>query len=232
VLFVGAFGYGVWRFVVDFGASQAGAHRLAPALAADSGLFGLFAAHHSLMARTWAKRRFARHLPASLERPIYVWVASALFILLCAAWQPLPGLAWRATGLPALLSLGLQALGALMLCGAVQSLDVRSFVGIGAPPGAPHRDPGPRTPAEDPRATEVWCRGPYRWVRHPIYLGTLLLMGAMPTITADRLALTLFVAAYAVLAIPWEERTLVERHGEAYAAYRRRVRWRLLPGVY
>lgn len=230
MLFVAAFAYGAWRYVVDFGASRAGGHRVAPALAADGGLFALFAAHHSLMARTWAKRRLARHLPASLERAIYVWVASALFILLCAAWRPLPGLAWRATGLPALLGLGLQALGVLVLGGAVRSLDVRSFVGVGAPPGA--RDPGPRPPADVRSATEIWSRGPYRWVRHPIYLATLLLMGAMPTMTADRLALALFVTAYAVVAIPWEERTLVERHGEAYEAYRRRVRWRLLPGVY
>jgi len=117
-------------FVVDFGASHAGVRRLGPALAVDSGLFGLFAAHHSLMARTWAKRGSPDSCRPSLERAIYVWVASALFILLCAAWQPLPGLAWRATGLAALVALGLQALGALMLCGAARSLDVRSLVGI------------------------------------------------------------------------------------------------------
>jgi protein-S-isoprenylcysteine O-methyltransferase Ste14 len=38
--------------------------------------------------------------------------------------------------------------------------------------------------------------------------------------------------AYLALAIPWEERALVRTFGSEYEAYRRKTRWRMLPGVY
>ena len=38
--------------------------------------------------------------------------------------------------------------------------------------------------------------------------------------------------AYLVMAIPFEERSLIEHFGDAYRTYRRQVRWRMVPGVY
>jgi protein-S-isoprenylcysteine O-methyltransferase Ste14 len=35
-----------------------------------------------------------------------------------------------------------------------------------------------------------------------------------------------------VLAVPFEERGLVETFGPEYASYRERVRWRMIPGIY
>ncbi len=58
--------------------------------------------------------------------------------------------------------------------------------------------------------------GPYRWVRHPIYLGWLLLVFGVPHMTATRLAFAAISSAYLVVAIPFEERSLVE-------TFRRRV---------
>jgi protein-S-isoprenylcysteine O-methyltransferase Ste14 len=75
--------------------------------------------------------------------------------------------------------------------------------------------------------------GPYRWVRHPGYAA------AIPAAVASGLALGSWIsAAVGALGVPlilWrmvgEERTLrAELPG--YAGYARRVRWRLLPGVW
>jgi protein-S-isoprenylcysteine O-methyltransferase Ste14 len=38
--------------------------------------------------------------------------------------------------------------------------------------------------------------------------------------------------AYVALAIPWEERSLLDTFGPAYESYRREVRWRMIPGIY
>ena len=50
--------------------------------------------------------------------------------------------------------------------------------------------------------------------------------------TYSRLLFAVVSTAYLVAAIPWEEASLVEAFGEKYLAYQRRVRSRLLPGVW
>lgn len=69
-------------------------------------------------------------------------------------------------------------------------------------------------------------RGPYRWIRHPGYLGSLLALNgiAMASGNLAVLATSLLatVAAYAYR-IRVEDEMLVEAFGEAYAAYRREV---------
>ena len=48
-------------------------------------LFSVFAMHHSVMARTGAKAWITRMLPPRLERTVYVWIASVLFLASPAA---------------------------------------------------------------------------------------------------------------------------------------------------
>jgi protein-S-isoprenylcysteine O-methyltransferase Ste14 len=74
--------------------------------------------------------------------------------------------------------------------------------------------------------------GPFRWVRHPIYLGWILMVFGTPTMTANRALFAVISTLYLILAIPWEERSLVADHGDRYRDYQRQVRWRLLPGVW
>jgi protein-S-isoprenylcysteine O-methyltransferase Ste14 len=50
--------------------------------------------------------------------------------------------------------------------------------------------------------------------------------------TGDRLAFAVLTSAYLVIAIPWEERSLVRSWGDEYRRYQRRVRWRLIPFIY
>ena len=50
--------------------------------------------------------------------------------------------------------------------------------------------------------------------------------------TATRASFAVISTAYLALAIPWEERGLIETFGADYQAYRTKVRWRMLPGVY
>ena len=69
-------------------------------------------------------------------------------------------------------------------------------------------------------------RGPYRWVRHPGYLGSLLSLnglaaasGSLAVLTAS-LAATLAAYAYRIRV---EDDMLIQRFGDAYARYRREV---------
>lgn len=81
----------------------------------------------------------------------------------------------------------------------------------------------------DQRVSE---RGPYRWVRHPSYTGSLLtITGILLCCTnlLSLLAVALPVAGY-VYRIRVEERALVALLGDAYRAYMQKTR-RLIPFV-
>jgi protein-S-isoprenylcysteine O-methyltransferase Ste14 len=79
------------------------------------------------------------------------------------------------------------------------------------------------------------CRdGVYRYVRHPIYSGFLLVfLGHQVAFVsvAGVLVWGLFVLTFIRVRIDVEERMLVERFGERYIGYRDQT-WRLLPGIY
>src|SRR5690606_8770952 len=65
--------------------------------------------------------------------------------------------------------------------------------------------------------------GPYRHVRHPLYVGWLTAFWATPTMSLAHLLFALGMTAYILIAIGYEERDLLDFHGESYADYRRTV---------
>lgn len=218
LLFVGALLYFVfcyaWRFTEAAGASFA-------AIPIDILLFTIFAAHHSLFARTGLKSAVLRLARPELERSIYVWIASLLFIGVCAAWRPVPGLLWHLEGAAAWGFRTAQFIAMLFAVASAKRLDVLSLAGL-------RQTLRPDAPAP----TALDDRGPYRLVRHPIYLGWFVLVWSAPLMNGTRAVFAAVSCVYLVLAIPFEERDLRRTFGHAYADYARRVRWRVLPGVY
>ena len=82
--------------------------------------------------------------------------------------------------------------------------------------------PGQFGATPTPRGEALIRRGPYRWVRHPMYAASLLLI--WPTVLSHRSALSLAIgAAVTLVVIPRildEERQLREAYPE-YAEYAR-----------
>lgn len=66
-------------------------------------------------------------------------------------------------------------------------------------------------------------KGPYRWVRHPLYSCVLLLFWCTPDVTADRLLLDMLWTSWICIATVLEERDLVAVFGDAYRDYQRKV---------
>ena len=71
--------------------------------------------------------------------------------------------------------------------------------------------------------------GPYRYVRHPLYVGWLMVFWSAPVMTSAHLVFALATTAYILIAIQFEERDLESFHSE-YAEYRRQVPM-LVPSV-
>jgi protein-S-isoprenylcysteine O-methyltransferase Ste14 len=67
--------------------------------------------------------------------------------------------------------------------------------------------------------------GAFRYVRHPLYLGSVLFYVGLAASTASlaALALTTLIFVFYDRIAAWEEHWLEARHGEAYRAYRSRT---------
>jgi protein-S-isoprenylcysteine O-methyltransferase Ste14 len=181
-------------------------------------LFTVFAVHHSIMARTGAKAWITRLVAPDLERSVYVWIASVLFLAVCWLWQPLPGVLWDANGLLAWALSGVQLIGVVLTLRSARIVGVWELAGVKQP--------------DLTRPIEFRAAGPFAIVRHPIYLGWVLMVFATPLMTTSRLEFAIVSTAYLIAAIPFEEASLLEAFPEKYAAYQRQMRWRLIPGLW
>jgi protein-S-isoprenylcysteine O-methyltransferase Ste14 len=215
VLFVVSLMYCAWWYTVALAAPMPGPAW--PALAFDACLITTFALHHSLFAREGIKTRVARALSPRLVRTLYVWIASVLLILVCWWWQPVGGVAFRSSGAIAALHVTVQLCGVWLIVQAVRGIDALELAGIRP---------------EGERAGALQTTGVYGWVRHPLYSGWVLVAFGAAQMTGDRLAFAAITTTYLLLAMPWEERSLMRSFGDAYARYARAVRWRIIPFIY
>src|SRR5262245_34423832 len=186
------------------------------ALAIDLGLLALFAVQHSVMARPVFKRWFTRCVPESAERSTYVLASSLALIALFVFWQPLGGMIWNIDS-PALRTslYSLYAAGWLLVLVATFLINHFDLFGL--------RQVWLQLMEKPYRPLKFTMPGPYRLVRHPLYVGWLLAFWATPTMSATHLFFAVVTTLYILIAIRLEERDLVEFHGERYAEYRRSV---------
>jgi protein-S-isoprenylcysteine O-methyltransferase Ste14 len=180
---------------------------LTRAIAIDAGLLALFAVQHSIMARRWFKERWTRVVPQPVERSTYVtfW-----------QWRPLGGLVWSIEG-----QVGRLALFALFGFGwglvLVSTFLINHFDLFGL------RQVWHFLRGRPSAGLRFHTPGPYRLVRHPLYVGWFFAFWMTPTMTLAHLLFAVLTTAYILVAIQFEERDLVHEHGSLYEAYRRQV---------
>lgn len=203
-----------WTYVVVFAADLP--YQGGTAVLIDTLLFSCFALHHTVTAREAIKTRIAALIPAALVRSLYVWIASLLLLAVDLLWQPIGGHLYRVPWPMAALFLLVQLAGVWWTVRGTRAIDPLELAGI----------------RERAAATDLQVDGPYGVVRHPLYLGWLLMVWGTAEMTGDRLAFAAVSTAYLVVAIPFEERSLVRLFGARYQHYRERVRWRMLPFIY
>jgi protein-S-isoprenylcysteine O-methyltransferase Ste14 len=195
---------------------------LPSAVAIDGLLLTVFAVQHSVMARRWFKERWTQIVPWAIERSTFVLLASLALLLLFWQWRPIGIEIWTIEN-PALQGAiwSLFAMGwitVLIVTFLINHFDLFGLRQVWLPlVGKPYERVSFRTPL------------PYRFVRHPLYLGFLFAFWMTPTMTLAHLVFAGATTAYILLAIQFEERDLVHEHGIAYEHYRRSVPM-LIPG--
>jgi protein-S-isoprenylcysteine O-methyltransferase Ste14 len=186
------------------------------ALLIDLGLLGVFAIQHSLMARPFFKRWFTRLIPEPAERSTYVLFSSLALIALFAYWQPLGGIVWNvddAVGRAILYTLfGFGWTLVLVSTFLINHFDLfglrQIWLQLRAVPYVPLKFGTP---------------GPYRLVRHPLYVGWFFAFWATPVMSITHLVFAVATTAYILIAIQLEERDLIDALGDDYRRYRERV---------
>jgi methanethiol S-methyltransferase len=185
------------------------------AVTIDLLLLLLFAAQHSVMARPWFKRRWTRLVPVPAERATYVLCANLLLVLLFWQWRPVVGTVWHLSGPAAGVLAGVYAAGWAVAVGSTFMINHLDLFGLRQAylyaRGAAYRPPP---------FTE---RALYRWVRHPLMTGFVIVFWAAPVMTAGHLLFAAAATGYILVGITFEERDAGRDLGEAYRAYQGRV---------
>jgi protein-S-isoprenylcysteine O-methyltransferase Ste14 len=216
--FLATFLYAV-GFLGNFGVPKSiDSGRVAPfgeALLVNGTLLGLFAVQHSLMARQWFKEAWTRIVPASVERSTYVLFSSLALFLLFWKWEPMGGVVWNVENQFGRAALGtLFALGWLLVLVATFLIDHFELFGL--------RQVWYRLLGRELKPAKFRTPWLYRYVRHPLYVGWLMVFWSAAHMTAAHLVFAIATTVYILMAIQLEEQDLMRIHKE-YAQYRREV---------
>ncbi len=176
----------------------------------------LFALQHTVMARQGFKSWLTRYIPTAVERSTYVLLSSLVLMLMFWLWQPMPVPIWtvEASLLRVIVSAIFWLGWGLVL---VATLLISHFELFGL------RQAIDRYRNAVPRAHAFKTPWLYKRVRHPLYLGFLIVFWATPDMSAGRLLFALGMSAYLFIGAHFEERDLVALFGQQYRCYQKSV---------
>ena len=186
------------------------------ALGVNLALLSLFAVQHSVMARPGFKKIWTKLVPEPVERSTYVLFSSVALIVMFYYWQPMGVTIWSVTD-PVVQTILYSLFGFGWCLVLVSTFLINHFDLFGLRQvflflvGKPYTNLTFGTP------------GPYRLVRHPLYLGWFFAFWATPTMTVAHLFFAVVTTVYILVAIQLEEKDLVDSLGEPYARYRKSV---------
>jgi protein-S-isoprenylcysteine O-methyltransferase Ste14 len=224
LLFFGTFLYAlgwVGNLVVPKSIDSAPTMPFGQALLIDLLLLGVFAIQHSVMARKGFKDFWTKLVPQVAERSTYVLASSLAMIVMFYYWQPLGGVVWQVEQPVAkMILMGMFGFGWLLVLVTTFLINHFDLFGL--------RQVWLHLLGKDYTPLAFTTPGPYRLVRHPLYVGWLFAFWSAPVMTVTHLVFAVTTTAYILIAIQLEERDLLRDHAE-YHDYRRRVPM-LIPG--
>jgi len=181
----------------------------------DAALSLAFFLQHSGMVRRRFRARLAPVIPDRYQGAFYTIASGLVLALVALLWQRSGIYLLQLQGLPLWIARSCTALAlAFFVWGAIA---LRPFDPLGLAPIRAHLQGKPY------QSVPFIVRGPYRWVRHPLYSSILLLFWSTPELTADRLLFNLLWTGWIIAGTVLEEKDLTAQFGDAYRNYQQKV---------
>lgn len=196
---------------------------LAQALIINALILGLFAVQHSVMARPGFKAVWTKIVPKPAERSTYVLLSSLIMILLFWQWRPMGGDIWNVQAQGGRMALfGLYGFGWVMVLVATFLINHFDLFGL--------RQVWLYFRDKEYTHLRFGTPGPYKLVRHPLYVGWITVFWATPHMTMGHLFFAIMCTGYILVAIQLEERDLMSFHPDDYGNYKASTPM-LIPGL-
>ena len=202
--------------IAPYSLSSIEAGNIYSALFINTFLVFMFALQHTIMARRSFKQRWTQIIPEHLERATFVLLAGIFMALIMGCWQTLPGVVWSIENEYARLALLACAFAGVIYV-LITSLVTNHFELFGIRQAWLYATGKPYTPLEFQRH---WV---YRYSRHPMMLGLLVVIWSTADMSVTRLVLSVLLTAYLFIGIQFEERGLVQDFGDKYREYKKEI---------
>ena len=185
------------------------------ALLIDAFLSIIFFLQHSILVRRGFKQWLGKFMPDVYHNAFYGLTSGLALFLALIFWQKSPTLIARADEIIFWLFRALFCLCWVGIFWGVKSLG--SVDALGVKPMMRYisnrRD----------KPQQITAKGPYRWVRHPLYLFTIVIIWSCPVLTLDRLLFNILWTVWIVIGTYLEDRDLHREFGSQYLEYSSRV---------
>lgn len=182
----------------------------------DACLSVIFFAQHSVMARSAFQKRLSRYVHPDLHGAVFTICTGIPLLAATLLWQKTDQTIVSINSISRTIMHLVFFLGFAGFHWGVKSLGTFDIFGV----GPITRRLKNETP---PPSLPFTVRGPYCYVRHPLYLGTLMMIWSCPNLTTDRLMHNVLWTAWIVVGSILEERELRKTFGENYSDYQKKV---------
>jgi methanethiol S-methyltransferase len=183
-------------------------------LAWDGLLSIAFFVAHSGMIRRFRAGAYS-FIPVYYRGALFAILSGVLLTTLAVLWQPSTVLLYQVQGFPRWIARGFFFLGIAGMTWTMFVMGLPLLFGLTALKD--HLD------GRLPQPCQFMVRGPYLWVRHPVYLAHILMIWSFPDLTADRLLFNVLWTMWICVGAVFEERDLISDFGQAYRDYQHEV---------
>ena len=190
----------------------------------NAGLVALFGIQHSVMARAGFKKWIVKHIPPAVERATYMLASGVVTVAAIYFWQAIPGTIWTVDNTALHIAIwSLYALGWSYLLLATFVTNHFELMGLRQVYLYFRNKPYTELPF-----TRKFM---YRYSRHPMMLGMLIGLWAVPVMSLSHLVMAGLFSIYVFVGLFFEERDLLKRFGETYRKYKTEIAT-FVPGMY